>query len=150
MPKYYKKKYYTKPKDKYSVEHKTMSVQIPATPAQLDQVIIPATATEGMRKVKHLIVQGASSDTTVQGIYWALVYVPDGYAANVMNLNGSMYEPNQNVLCAGIWDPTAGNLRVTSPTSRNLNSGDSIHLLLKVDANVQVGCGVFVQYAITY
>ena len=87
---------------------------------------------------------------TFNGIYWALVFVPEGYAANALNLNGSMYEPNQNILCAGIWDPTAGNLRVHSPVSRNLNSGDTIHLLLKCDTDTAVGVGVFVQYAISY
>ena len=150
MPKSKSKVIIKSPKVKYSVEHKTLSLQVPALPNQTDQIIVPASTVEGMRKMKHLIVQGASSNTSVQGIYWALVFVPEGYAANALNLNGSMYEPNQNILCAGIWDPTAGNLRVHSPVSRNLNSGDTIHLLLKCDTDTAVGVGVFVQYAISY
>ena len=40
----------------------------------------------------------------------------------------SIYEPNQFVLSRGVLDFTGGPLRIRTPLSRNLNSGDRIQL----------------------
>ena len=157
MPRSYKKTFkYSASRDKYSVEHKTGLVQVPASPGQSDLIIIPSTDIEGMRKVKHIIVQGSSGVAvaeSVTGLFWALVYVPAGYSANLlqrMSTTNSLYEPNQNVLCAGVWDMNGGPLRVRSPVARNLNSGDSIHLLIaSTNPNSAIDVSYYVQYAIT-
>lgn len=154
MPKYYKKSYAKRVnRDKYSVEHKAGVVVLPLAPGQQDLIVVPSTDLEGMRKVKHVVISGsgASGAETTTGIYWALVYVPSGYAANTLTrTGGSLYEPNQNVMCAGVWDMNAGPLRVSAPTSRNLNSGDSIHLVIaSTNTTATVDVSFYVQYAIT-
>lgn len=83
-------------------------------------------------------------------IYWALVYVPQGTNIGALNLNNSMYEPNQYVMNCGIVDTSAGPLRFTSPVARNLNSGDSIYLLLgTLSATANNNLQGVVKYAIT-
>ena len=132
-------------KAKYSQE--TNSFVIPSTDftthntiSQVAYEIVPATSIQGMRKVKHIqlsLTVGTNADT-VAPIYWAIVYVPEGFNAtsmgsttpNWLQLNTSMYEPNQYVMNCGIVDPSAGPIRFSSPLSRNLNSGDKIFLVL--------------------
>ena len=151
MPKYYKKKYYYRGgKDKYSVEQQAGSLNIPAN-SQAWTTIVPNTATQGMRKVKHLTVSVAAADDVVQTAYWALVYVPQGTAPNTMNLTGTtgMYEPNQFVMACGVVDYSAGPLRFHCPTSRNLNSGDSIVLIMSNNKPSEHSFPYVVRYAIT-
>jgi len=62
-----------------------------------------------MRKVKHLTVNLAVNGAT--DIFWALVFVPEGYNPNALfpagTVNGSaMYEPNQYVMNCGVVDLT--------------------------------------------
>ena len=107
-------------RDKYSVHQKAFSFTAQASPTTTAQLIVPSSATEGMRKVKHLTVNLTPIlDQDGGQIWWALVYVPD------------MYEPNQYVMNCGIVDPTAGPIRFSSPISRNLNNGDAIVLLVR-------------------
>ena len=129
-------------KAKYSQE--TNSFVIPSTDFELHNSLyqaayelVPDTSIQGMRKVKHINVSmTASAETPL--IYWAIVYVPEGFnltsggstSPNWLQLNGSMYEPNQYVINCGIVDPSAGPIRFSSPLSRNLNSGDKIYLVL--------------------
>ena len=49
-------------RDKYSVEHKAGNVATEATTGDGGVVIVPATSTEGMRKVKHVVVNLAAND----------------------------------------------------------------------------------------
>ena len=108
---------------------------IPGT-NQAWSVVVPDTATQGMRKVKHITISLASQEDTTgiysQVSYWCLVYVPQGTTPNTMNLSGTsgMYEPNQFVMNCGVVDFNAGPVRFTSPISRNLNSGDKIVLIM--------------------
>ena len=158
MPrKFYRKSYRSSPRDKYSIEHTTVSVLTAATATanlyQQTTNIVPASPTQGMRKVKHVTVS-LTSDLPQSGvlssIYWALVYVPEGYSVNPMNGNpgASFYEPNQFVMAAGCNDPEAGPIRVRSPISRNLNSGDSIWLVVGTN-QPQTSVRGLVNYAIT-
>lgn len=89
---------------------------------------MPAVDIQGMRKVKHITVS-LTGITNENNIWWALVYVPNGTQPNPLNTQAgqaSFYEPNQFVMAAGLNDLTAGPVRIRSPVSRNLNSGDSV------------------------
>ena len=107
-----------------------------------------------MRKVKHLTI--SLGNITGSGvIYWALVFVPSGYSPNTLNLPtqnsaGNLYEPNQFVMNCGCIDVDAGPTRISSPISRNLNSGDSIQLVLgSPGLSAQIDVTGIIRYAIT-
>nr|QIR82154.1 capsid protein [unidentified] len=153
-------------RDKYSVEQTGFSVAFPeeATNGLYQsavQVVAPDT-TQGMRKVKHLTVNltynnGAGTEDAAE-LFWTLVFVPQGYTPNAMysttgTVSGSLYEPNQFVMNAGIVDPSAGPIRFRSPVSRNLNSGDSIYLIIGTTSRnpsaPTAGCFGVVRYAVT-
>ena len=149
----YAKKTYNnfKNRDKYSVEQTSFTVNPSDTPQnnlyQAVTTIVPAITAQGMRKVKHLTVSlGCTSNIGL--IYWALVYVPAGYTPNYLNDSGEMYEPNQFVMNCGLTDTDAGPQRVSSRISRNLNSGDSIALVIGTRSQGGAVYGV-VKYAIT-
>ena len=141
------------PKDKYSVENKggTVTTASAATNGWFQNGIniVPPTSVEGMRKIKHTTIT-LSAPLTEGGVCaYALVYVPEGYTTNALfNAGGSLYEPNQFVMQAGMMDFTAGPIRITSPISRNLNSGDSIWLVVGTTAANTV-ITYFCKYAIT-
>ena len=107
-----------------------------------------------MRKVKHITVSLSDSASSVgSAFYWAIVYVPQGTQPNALfattnDITGSIYEPNQFVMNCGVIDPAAGPIRFRSVLSRNLNSGDSIYLVLGSLASQSVIDGV-ASYAIT-
>ena len=66
-------------RDKYSVHQKAFSFTAQASPTTTAQLIVPSSATEGMRKVKHLTVNLTPIlDQDGGQIWWALVYVPQG------------------------------------------------------------------------
>lgn len=132
-------------KTKYSVEQKGFTTTLATLSGNSRQAaiqIVPPTGTEGMRKVKHLtsslslMIDHQPSDQFGSAVYWALVYVPEGYNVNGLNIgapsasSSSLYEPSQFVMNCGISDPTAGPIRVSTRLSRNLNQGDSIYLVV--------------------
>ena len=120
-------------RDKYSVHQKAFSFTAQASPTTTAQLIVPSSATEGMRKVKHLTVNLTPIlDQDGGQIWWALVYVPQGTTAGSIQLAttaalSDMYEPNQYVMNCGIVDPTAGPIRfqqsisLTQPQQRRRN-----------------------------
>ena len=152
MGKTYRRRYYGGGRDKYSVEQQAGTLDIPGT-SQAYSFVVPSTAIQGMRKVKHLTVSVAHSEgvTTIGYSYWALVYVPQGTSVNQMNLVGGtgMYEPNQFVMNCGVADFSAGPCRIRSPVSRNLNSGDQIALIMSNPTSTATSFAYVVKYAIT-
>lgn len=141
MPRRYYRRTF-KAKNKYSVEQKAFTTSLATLSGSSRQAaiqIVPPTGTEGMRKVKHLTCSVQLYDDTTTNIgsavYWALVYVPEGYNVNGLNIGSpsasptSLYEPSQFVMNCGVSDPTAGPIRVSSRISRNLNQGDAIYLV---------------------
>jgi len=154
MPRYYRRRFAkTAPRDKYSVEQKLIKGSLTALAGQdpgYQQaiIVVPASNLQGMRKVKHLTV---NLTCDAEHLYWALVYVPQGTDPNPIvysEVPGTgFYEPNQFVMNCGVVDPSAGPVRISSPISRNLNSGDSIRLILANESAVDF-YGV-VRYAIT-
>ena len=155
MPRYYRRRVVSRgSRDKYSVEQQAGVLEIPGS-SQAYATVVPDSAIQGMRKVKHLTVSLACDDSSTGNgspySYWCLVYVPQGTPVSNMNLTGSsgMYEPNQFVMNCGVADFSAGPVRFRSPVSRNLNSGDRIVLLM---SNPVTGARQFnyvVRYAIT-
>lgn len=150
-------------RDKYSVEQTATVAVVPAAtataPGQSGIVIVPPTATQGMRKVKHITVSLAqpgqvSTANAPTSVFWALVYVPQGTGVGTLNIGtnapADFYEPNQFVMNAGVIDFEAGPARISTKLSRNLNSGDQIALLLANTVSTSpVGVQAVVRYAIT-
>jgi len=81
-------------RDKYSVEQTGLFFKLPQTNPvnelyQTGILVVPSSTTQGMRKVKHLTVQ-LSTVNSVAGIYWALVFVPEGYNPNALFPSGTV------------------------------------------------------------
>ena len=124
----YKRPRYGK-RDKYSVQQKAFQFSADSGTSST-WLLVPATTLEGMRKVKHLMVNLTIDPDSVRPMWWAIVYVPQGTTVGSINVTTSasatgMYEPNQFVMNCGIADPTAG-LSGSAAQSRNLNDGDAI------------------------
>ena len=130
----YKRPRYGK-RDKYSVQQKAFQFSADSGTSST-WLLVPATTLEGMRKVKHLMVNLTIDPDSVGPMWWAIVYVPQGTTVGSINVTTSasatgMYEPNQFVMNCGIADPTAGPIRFSSPVARNLNDGDAIALVVR-------------------
>lgn len=153
-------RYIVPKRSKYSVEQKSFTATYATTPInslyQTSVELVSPVAIQGMRKVKHITlsltaISTVSTETDgIAPIYWAIVYVPQGTTIGSLNLNNSLYEPNQYVMNCGVVDPSAGPIRFSSPVSRNLNSGDAIYLLVGATgtSGTPLLSGV-VKYAIT-
>ena len=107
----YKRPRYGK-RDKYSVQQKAFQFSADSGTSST-WLLVPATTLEGMRKVKHLMVNLTIDPDSVGPMWWAIVYVPQGTTVGSINVTTSasatgMYEPNQFVMNCGIADPTAG------------------------------------------
>lgn len=151
MPRRYYRRY-RRAKRKYSVEQRPLNFAL--TPSSTTAVVIvPPSATEGMRKVKNITVNIIPQSDDVFALWWALVYVPEGTSAGSLNLTsptGSLYEPNQFVMNCGISDPNAGPIRFFTPLARNLNSGDSIYLVVSDGSAGATQVRGTARYAIAY
>lgn len=154
------KRRWCKSRDKYSVEQSAAVTVIPAAtataPSQSGVVVVPPSDTQGMRKVKHIMVSLAmpGNATTLSSIYWALVYVPAGTGVGTLQIgttgsSTSFYEPNQFVMNCGVADFSAGPCRVSTRLARNLNSGDKIVLIMSNPLSQEVDLHYVVKYAIT-
>ena len=164
----YRRKYYkrTPNKDKYSIEQTIINVppseqwtEFPAASPiaasrQWAISVIPPTELQGTRKVKHFTLSFSSQDINAL-IYYSLIFVPAGYEPQRINIPETgfaapAYDANQFIISQGVLDFTGGPLRIKSPLSRNLNSGDSIYLVFAhTGAAVQQGLFATVRYAIT-
>ena len=89
-------------RDKYSIQQKGAVAAVAANQTSAVD-IVPATTTEGMRKVKHLTVnltQIATSNAE-SNLFWALVYVPRGQR------QGHSTSQRQEQLQAACTNPTS-------------------------------------------
>lgn len=143
MPRYYKRYYPRYRKQKYSNE--TYSSNGYWSLSDLNGngnirdsfwvEIVKPSANGGVRKCKnftftagvHVVNDGVELHIPYQ---YLLVYVPEGQDASSYQTGaGSLYEPNQNVIMAG--SGTSGSpLKGFTRLARNLNSGDTIQLIL--------------------
>ena len=150
MPKTYKKKFRGS-RDKYSVEQTFINGTVSAATTTAVGVV-PPTDLQGMRKVKHLTVTVLPATSSTTGIVWALFYLPAGMNAPGFSTTTSspIVEPNQYVMNCGVYSSGAGPMRVHSPVSRNLNSGDQIILLMRAVGQGETATfNGLVRYAIT-
>ena len=152
-------------RDKYSVETYSTIYTIPTGTPQgaiaAQFTLVPATDDKGMRKVKHLTLNlapfkldSAGDDSTVFG--WAILYLPEGVTLPAMNWVGGtapedLIACNQFVMDSGYCRDDEIT-RIRSRMSRNLNSGDSIILVIGAIQNVNENTTFPVQfrYAISY
>lgn len=119
-----------------------------AEKTQWETTMITAIDQQGVRKCKNFeltltggpFTRSSNGDKSTPPLLYALVYVPQGTKPSAINLGSydapaSLYEPNQNVIMSGVWpgDLTAPFVKKTR-LARNLNSGDSIALLLTAPA----------------
>ena len=116
MSRRYSKRRYVN-RDKYSVENASITSPDKAwtdvtgsgvitSSKQFAIAVIPPTEVQGMRKVKHFTLNFSCANND-PFLYYALVYVPEGYAANniqipIVGQSVSLYEPNQYVLASGV------------------------------------------------
>ena len=146
MPKrFFRRRQYNR--DKYSVEHTSVRTtttdqwtQVPAvedsaSSFQASYTIVSPSDIQGMRKVKHITLTASNPVTATTPIYFVLAYVPQGYSPQQIYMpNGGAsidtYPANQYVMSCGWLDFDGGPLRIRTRLSRNLNSGDSIVLML--------------------
>lgn len=151
---------------KYSSETVTQvgQVTLEPNPANATTVAVPIvapTSVGGMRKVKNFTIRFQCGYTAQFQI--ALVYVPEGTSPSNIAVSSNnnivnVYEPNQNVIAAGIC--TTGQNNATSilrtRLARNLNSGDSIFVVIRqlsaqsISSATTADCYIMVNYAITY
>jgi hypothetical protein len=120
--------------------------------------IVPNAGIYGMRKAKNFDIQIdllTSIAKAQTSLVWALLYLPEGVSKDQsINIGNdpetytSLYEPNQHVIASGLVAdgiPT----RVFSPLARNLNSGDSILMVLLVPS-MAVSRSVIVTVKVNY
>lgn len=147
---------------KYSNETYTTAFQIPPNSSvqQHAYLVAPITA-QGMRKAKNFTLRIACSPNSPL-IFWALVYVPDGtlpqnliippFVTPQQPTAVSFYEPNQNVIMSGSVYPNSPQETYRTRLARNLNSGDSLVLLVRCPYSDAAAGTVFAScnYAISY
>lgn len=128
--------------------------------------LIAPSNVQGTRKCKNFELSLCGSTWTGENvpdgvpISWALVYVPEGtqpgdIRQGALGTPASLYEPAQNVIMSGIWPGNlTSNYKVKTRLARNLNSGDSVYLILRASINqpdgAQKSVVVNLNYAIAY
>lgn len=165
MPRRYRRRYSTRrplKTVKYSNETSNLigplTITSTDTGSQINAPLVSAVNTQGMRKAKNFTLKLIYGGNTP--LIWALVYVPQGQTPSKLTRGSadtpaSMYEPNQNVIMSGFIVPTYQQAQVyRTRLARNLNSGDSIQLLVATalaGATVtEAPIGATLNYAITY
>lgn len=171
---------YRRPSKKYKWSIERTALRILAGPPGTTNhtVIIPPSNAEGMRCIKHVSVKCTTqlSQIGIIGdpinieenlvIYWAIVYVPEGYGpqdlilpdytdATAVNRSTDFYYANQFVMAAGVQSMTNPTFTAKSYLSRNLNSGDGIAFICgavlnredQASTGIQVPMNALVTYA---
>ena len=160
---------------KYSNETVNSTGQFEVTDTnntQQNMVVVAKADIQGTRKCKNfelsmtggpLFHDDATTDATVDKnipIIWALVYVPEGTTPGSVHWGGldrsaSLYEPNQNVIMSGVWPANLTSpYKMKTRLARNLNSGDSIYLVMDFPSFIPLGTKknicINLNYAIAY
>lgn len=90
--------------------------------------------------------------TLGSGIMWALVYVPEGYQANLLlaepGINQDIYNPTKNIMAWGNIANTGTKDIKRVRYGRKMMNGDQVVLLIK-KANSSAGAG-FGNYLVNY
>lgn len=123
-----------------------------------------SSAVYGMRKAKNFTLTLASAliSESSGAVGFALVYWPEVYTGAPTTFvptlapspepgNAvSLYEPNQNVVMQGIWSLNESSYRGFTRLSRNLNSGDTLMLVLRYYGEGDFEVLATVKFAIGY
>lgn len=131
---------------RYSNETTSLATTLPASQAGKSIVfanLVKGIDQQGIRKVKNFTLRVTHGCPTP--LFFALVYVPAGQTASALKYGtwtqqagtepASLYEPNQNVIMCGTIDTGSATFPTQASTfrsrlARNLNSGDSIALVI--------------------
>jgi len=117
------------PRQRYSITTKVLNTTVGTGTVQQSTDIL-TSAEQGILKIKNIYLNLNVVSTAAQAVYWAVIYVPDGYTANTLTTTpgGELYEPQQNVIASGsfIADTTSFPVRIFSRLAKNLHSGDKI------------------------
>jgi len=185
MPRRYRRRRYAIARPlktaKYSNETYAGEMVLSKTRPAGAMVIVPTTEILATRKVKNLTIRlnvtgnkwQIGENTNIDygralpyTVFCAVIYVPQGNAANGLNSAGfndevdvqsaiSMYEPNQNVIMSGLLGPETP-LVMKTRLARNLNAGDQIALIFQLDINstyyhaIETCVTATANYAISY
>ena len=172
MARYYRKRRRTYKKNKWNIEQRASNSianawQTIASAGSFNKQIlvpvVPATATEGVRKVKNISISAAmqyggpsGTNTSAYGpIYWALIYAPEGVTINELKTDGELYQPSNYVINSGIIDnQNTAKYRISSRLARNLKANDRIYLLMGTNIPTNgtdlPGISWLVRYAICF
>ena len=109
-------------------------------------------AIQGNRKAKNLTVSWTADIN--RPILFAVIFLPEGHTPAELQTSASassMYEPNQHVMLSGVFEKGQQN-RFSTKLGRNLNSGDSIVLALKIYSvdSISIKWGAHCTYAISF
>lgn len=144
---------------KYSNE--TMSATAEMTTGNA-LVMVAATTVQGMRKCKNfelkINMESVEAAPEANTICYALVYVPENTDPNDLVYGttnaANLYQPSQNIIMSGFAKPGLNYVNINrTRLARNLNSGDSIQLLIKPTRAVTSGkylVNATLNFAITY
>lgn len=155
---------YRSPRTRYSNETMNSTNQLSFTGTSTTNidpiVLVPSISQQGVRKTKNytlsLYCSQIGNNTTP--LQFVLVYVPEGTKPSALSIGAndattSLYEPNQNVILQGSI-LAGGSLvqRFTTRLSRNLNSGDSIQLIIQNPSGIsgQATLQTQLNYSIAY
>lgn len=157
---------YRSSKTRYSNETMNSTNELEFTGAGSTNInpitLVPAISQQGVRKTKNytlsLYCSVIGENSLEAPLQFVLVYVPEGTTASALNIGtnqatASLYEPNQNVILQG--SILAGGSvvqRFSTRLARNLNSGDSVQLILQNPSGVQGNATLQTQlnYSIAY
>lgn len=173
-----RRNYIPRPMKKYSVENTSLwrnqTYSAPFTAQTFAYDIIPALNTYGVRKIKNISLQLTLSPIPCS-VLWAVIYLPEGlgtpddqknlYAKlnSPDNYMASIYEPNQNVIMAGILPSSPSTtstptiIRRMTRLARNLSSGDRVQLAFNISVPAESGlssysftCSALTTFAVAF
>jgi len=117
---------------------------------QLTEYFADNTAGTGKTTVARPTINISVQAASATPVYWAIVFVPEGYAANTLALNSgdALYEPNQYVMASGCFvaDADSEPFRLASRLKRKLNLGDRIALLMRAGATTGINYAATINY----
>lgn len=141
---------------KYENETKSIGATIPIeansfTPTKI--IICQNTDVQGVRKVKNFYLEMAFHSDAIG--YYALIYEPAGQQANTLIQAGpnqavDIFQPNQNIIFAGTILDSGSDIKRKTRLSRNLNSGDSIVLIIYLMNPTAAAINIVTQGVINY
>lgn len=162
MPRRYRRRSYSRSRPLKTVKYSNETTNITesldiAEGDQAEAPLISSVDVQGVRKAKNFTLKMIYGGTTP--LVWVLIYVPEGQQIGKLSYGSasapaSLYEPNQNVIMSGYLIPTYQQAQVyRTRLARNLNSGDSIYIVIKSAAGGAISkqfIGINLNYAITY